>query len=136
MKNEIKEILDNLRIYAGREENGFICDIENYITNLQDKLKWYENIDPNKTIDKFRYEHNMKVKNLQNEIARLNKIIDKLEKWLEEKRDLMYDCENPKKGVKPYGIEKELYHTRYCVYCYILDKLEELKEKDKNKVKK
>ena len=39
MNNEIKEKLDNLRIYVGREENGFICDIEDYITNLQEELK-------------------------------------------------------------------------------------------------
>ena len=37
MNDEIKEILDNLRIYAGREENGFISDIEDYITNLQEE---------------------------------------------------------------------------------------------------
>ena len=43
MTNEIKEKLDNLKIYAGREESGFICDIEDCITNLQEenkKLKW------------------------------------------------------------------------------------------------
>lgn len=39
MNNEIKEKLDNLRIYAGREENGFICDLEDYITNLQEEIK-------------------------------------------------------------------------------------------------
>ena len=44
MKDEIKEKLDNLRIYAGREENGFICDIEDYITNLQEENKRLNNI--------------------------------------------------------------------------------------------
>ena len=74
------------------------------------------------------FELYSKSKEQDKEIARLNKIIDDLEKWLKEKRDLMYDYENPKKSVKPYGIEKDLYHTRYCVYYDILNKLKELKE--------
>lgn len=37
MNKDIKEKLEKLRIYAGREENSFICDIEEYITSLQEE---------------------------------------------------------------------------------------------------
>lgn len=63
------------------------------------------------------------------EIARLNKIIDELEKYLIFKKDNAYELENPKKSkLKPYGIEKDMYHISYCRYYEILDKLKELKE--------
>ena len=84
MTTEIKEILEALKPHSdivkeypltlSIEEQKILLD---YITNLQDKLKWYENIDPNKTIDKFRLEQNMKVKNLQ---QRIDKAIKKIEK--------------------------------------------------------
>jgi hypothetical protein len=89
MTNEIKEILDYLKDDSMfiDDEDGIRKEITldesnlllDYITNLQDKLKWYENIDPNKTIDKFRYEQNMKVKNLQERIDKAVEYIE--ENW-------------------------------------------------------
>ena len=75
MKKEIKEILDNLRIYAGREENGFICDIEDYITNLQEENKKLK-------------EENIKL--YKKDIKIINKLKEELkiiqEKWDKDKQ--------------------------------------------------
>ena len=59
MKDEIKEKLDNLRIYVGKEENGFICDIEDYITNLKQEKQemkngWQQEVyDKNEVLNKW-----------------------------------------------------------------------------------
>lgn len=88
MTNEIKEIRDYIACpqlgddYYGEwgalrlDQRLKIKELLDYITNLQDKLKWYENIDPNKTIDKFRLEQNMKVKNLHQRIDKAIKYIE------------------------------------------------------------
>lgn len=72
MKDETKEILDKLDYIISRTEddilvNDYGIEVENYITNLQDKVEWYENIEVNKTIDKFRLEHNKEIKRLNKE---------------------------------------------------------------------
>ncbi len=80
MNDEIKEILDfdfesqGERIEINEYERNILKD---YITNLQDKVEWYENIEINKTIDKFRLEHNKEIKRLNEENERLKKALCK-----------------------------------------------------------
>ena len=88
MKVEIKEILDILNRMAKENKESdnplqatvilfeILYKVLDYITNLQDKVEWYENIEANKTIDKFRLEHNKEIKMLQEENERLKELID------------------------------------------------------------
>lgn len=96
MNNDIKEKLDNLRIYAGREENGFICDIEDYITNLQTIEQQYS------AILSENAELENKITNLQEEYKKEHYLVDKLTRQLnDEYKNTEYQCK-----------QKEYYKSR------------------------
>ena len=64
----------------------------------------------------------------QEEIERLNNIINELEKWLEMEIKRIEELQNPAKSkVKPYGEEYNYYTLIIGAYDNALDKLQELK---------
>jgi len=67
------------------------------------------------------------LKEKDEEISRLNNIIDELGKWL---NDEIIRIKNISKKVKvpPYGQEKEYYEKYISSYSMVLDKLKKLKE--------
>ena len=73
MNDEIKEILEQLEIVVNKPLPMLILAPEytkillDYITNLQQKVEWYESIEENKTIDEFRLKINNMITNLQQE---------------------------------------------------------------------
>ena len=82
MNNDIKERLNNLDRLANNQTYAEdITEVEaaklllDYITNLQQKLEYYKNIDPDKTIDKFRQKINKEMFNLQEELKSSNESI-------------------------------------------------------------
>lgn len=95
MKNkEIEELLNELKCkdnYSnfidsqyGGNDYYYLLEIQeamkllSYIEQLEDKINWYENIDINKTIDKFRVKHNEEIKELHNKIEQLEKENEKI----------------------------------------------------------
>ena len=96
MKNkEIEELLNNIKdkySYEPYDTTGKIYTtisyeegqlLLSYIEQLEDKINWYENIDINKTIDKFRVEHNKEIKELHNKIEQLENNRDKAIEYVE-----------------------------------------------------
>ena len=69
-------------------------------------------------------------KQLKEEIIKLNNTTNGLENWLKSEIERITKLKNPKKGVKPYGKEKEFYDIMINSYTYCLNKLKELKEGD------
>ena len=69
----------------------------------------------------------------QQEIERLNNIINEIEKWLESEIKRLNDIRKGKGSkIKPYGEEYNHYSTMISGYKYCLDKLQELKGDDSN----
>ncbi len=64
----------------------------------------------------------------EEEHQRLRNILTEFEKWLEEEIKKINDLINPKKGIKPYGLELNALETIRNVYMDCKDKLQELKE--------
>lgn len=90
----------------------------------EDFIKVWKDSDRDRILHQYYYDYL--------EMQRLGNIIDELEKYLIFKKDNAYELENPKKSkLKPYGVEKDMYHISYCRYYEILDKLKELKEEGK-----
>lgn len=72
MNDEIKEILDYLKIKNGTigselsyKETHLLLD---YITNLQQKVEYYEGFEINKTIDKIRLQNNREYKEVMTQL--------------------------------------------------------------------
>ena len=59
-------------------------------------------------------------------------ILTEFEKWLEEEIEKINNLINPKKGIKPYGEELNILETIRNVYMDCKDKLKELKEGRRN----
>ena len=95
MKDEIKEILDRFAYFKkepnklsyypedllNREDMWLLYD---HITKIQKKLEYYENIDPDKTIDKFRQKINKEIFDLQEENELLKNQKEKAIEYINE----------------------------------------------------
>ena len=120
MKDEIKEILDNIKTIIDEGHYRATCDIDyedckillDYITNLQEE---------NERLNK-KYEDAVA------DYEEQKYIINELEKWLESEIDRINKLKSPKKGVPPYGEENYYYENMILRYKEVLDKLKELKE--------
>lgn len=141
MSEDIKKIIDEFDWHI--ENNESMCclsmnevyQLKDYILNLQQKVEWYEGIELNKTIDKFRVKINKQFNDLQQENKQLkedfavlkklqmisNDILNELEEWVKSEYDRYY---NDKENLVFLNVE-------VIDFGRVLDKIQELKEKYK-----
>lgn len=131
MNEEIKEILDNLKIhndyYKNQEHNYAFPDyyslnyedldiLLNYITNLQDENDMLK--EENRSLRNNYNDNEQAIHKIMIENQKLNKIIDELEKWLKETKKFNYG----------FKIKSEYIYTYEFVCKNILNKLTKLKK--------